>query len=168
MPIWPRLLHRIAPGFVIGDAERVGRLAPGDGHVTRSRAAFVEAAEQAADAPEDDSEPAEEIAVQLFTSGTTAAAQGGDAAPWQSHCPTSWARSSSAPPSRKRRRWSAVPPYHIAGIAALLSSIYAMRRILLLRQFRAGCAGWSWPLPEQATSAFLVPTMLARIIEHHG
>src|ERR1700678_1348272 len=53
------LLHRIAPGFVIGDAGRGGRWAPGDSHVTRSRAAFVAEAEQAADAPEDDSEPAE-------------------------------------------------------------------------------------------------------------
>ena len=56
-----------------------------------------------------------------------------------------------------------VPPYHIAGIAALLSSIYAMRRILLLPAFDAD--EWlALAAAERATNAFLVPTMLARII----
>jgi len=56
-----------------------------------------------------------------------------------------------------------VPPYHIAGIAALLSSIYAMRRIVLLPAFEPG--KWlSLAASERATNAFVVPTMLARII----
>jgi acyl-CoA synthetase (AMP-forming)/AMP-acid ligase II len=57
-----------------------------------------------------------------------------------------------------------VPPYHIAGIAALLSSIYAMRRIILLPAFDPKV--WINLAAEQkATNAFVVPTMLSRIVE---
>src|SRR5581483_6037108 len=56
-----------------------------------------------------------------------------------------------------------VPPYHIAGIAALLSSIYAMRRIVLLPAFDPD--DWlQLAAAERVSNAFLVPTMLARII----
>jgi len=56
-----------------------------------------------------------------------------------------------------------VPPYHIAGIAALLSSIYAMRRILLLPAFEPD-AWLALAAGENASNAFVVPTMLGRII----
>ena len=56
-----------------------------------------------------------------------------------------------------------VPPYHIAGIAALMSSIYSMRRILLLPAFDPD-AWLASRGSERATNAFVVPTMLARII----
>jgi acyl-CoA synthetase (AMP-forming)/AMP-acid ligase II len=153
------LLHRIAPGFVIGDAERVGRLAPADGHVTRNRTAFVEAAEQTAGV---DGEPTEEIAVQIFTSGTTAAPKAAllRHANLLSYILGTVEFGSAEP---EEAALVCVPPYHIAGIAALLSSIYAMRRILLLPAFEP--AAWlALAAAEQATSAFLVPTMLARII----
>src|SRR3546814_11143289 len=55
------------------------------------------------------------------------------------------------------------PPYHIAGIAALLSSIYAMRRIVLLPAFEPD-AWLQLAASERASNAFVVPTMLARII----
>jgi len=58
-----------------------------------------------------------------------------------------------------------VPPYHIAGISAMLSSIYAMRRIVQLPQFTP--AEWLRQCSEQkVTNAFVVPTMLTRIIAH--
>jgi len=58
----------------------------------------------------------------------------------------------------------AVPPYHVAGIAAVLSSTYAGRRMVMLPGFDAAqwlrtCAA------ERITHAFMVPTMLARIID---
>src|SRR5665213_2683272 len=80
--------------------------------------------------------------------------------------------SPAAPPRRPRRRSCAteddaalvsVPPYHIAGIAALLSSIYAQRRILLLPAFDPD-AWLDLATREGATNAFVVPTMLARIV----
>ncbi len=153
------LLHRIAPAFVIGDAARVARLAPDGEHVTLSRAAFVAAAEQA---PGLDSEPAEEIAVQIFTSGTTAAPKAAllRHANLLSYILGTVEFGAAAP---EEAALVCVPPYHIAGIAALLSAIYALRRILLLPAFEP--AAWlSLAAAEQATSAFLVPTMLARII----
>ena len=57
-----------------------------------------------------------------------------------------------------------VPPYHIAGISTLLSNMYAMRRIVMLSAFEPD----TWlklASDEGATNAFVVPTMLARIIE---
>ena len=155
------LLHRIAPAFVIGDAERVGRLAPDDRHMASSRAAFVAAAEQATG---EESEPTEEIAVQIFTSGTTAAPKAAllRHANLLSYILGTVEFGSAEP---EEGALVCVPPYHIAGIAALLSSIYAMRRILLLPTFEP--AAWlSLAAAEQASSAFLVPTMLARIIGH--
>jgi len=56
-----------------------------------------------------------------------------------------------------------VPPYHIAGVAALLSSTYAARRMVILPEFDA--AAWlELAAVERATQAFLVPTMLGRIV----
>ena len=56
-----------------------------------------------------------------------------------------------------------VPPYHVAGVAALLSSTYAGRRMVILPEFDA--AAWlEVAAAERATQAFLVPTMLARIV----
>ena len=57
-----------------------------------------------------------------------------------------------------------MPPYHIAGISALLSGIYAGRRIVQLADFDA--AAWLGLVEREAvTSAFVVPTMLARIVD---
>ncbi len=57
-----------------------------------------------------------------------------------------------------------VPPYHVAGIATVLSSVYAGRRIVQLPNFDA--AEWvNLVRSEQVTHAMVVPTMLARIVD---
>ena len=57
-----------------------------------------------------------------------------------------------------------VPPYHIAGIAAVLSSSYSGRKIVQLPNFSAEI--WiRLVIEEKITNAFLVPTMLKRIVE---
>ena len=57
-----------------------------------------------------------------------------------------------------------VPPYHIAGIAAVLSSSYSGRKIVQLPNFSAEV--WMrLVIKEKITNAFLVPTMLKRIVE---
>jgi acyl-CoA synthetase (AMP-forming)/AMP-acid ligase II len=57
-----------------------------------------------------------------------------------------------------------VPPYHIAGMAAIASSVYSGRRIVQLANFSAD--GWlELARKERVTNAFVVPTMLARIVE---
>jgi acyl-CoA synthetase (AMP-forming)/AMP-acid ligase II len=154
------LLQRIAPAYVIGDVERVRRLAPESGHAAFDRSAFVAEA-QANDAPIEQNDDGG-IAVQLFTSGTTAAPK---AALLRHGNLLSYILGTIefGSASYEEAALVSVPPYHIAGIAALLSSIYAMRRILLLPAFDAD--EWlALAAAERATHAFLVPTMLARII----
>jgi len=57
----------------------------------------------------------------------------------------------------------AVPPFHIAGVTAVMSSTYAGRRIVPLPRFDA--AEWlALARDEAVTHAFVVPTMLARIV----
>lgn len=63
----------------------------------------------------------------------------------------------------------AVPPYHVAGLANLLTNLYAGRRVVLLESFSAG--GWLEAVRgEGATQAMVVPTMLAAVLDEldHG
>lgn len=58
-----------------------------------------------------------------------------------------------------------VPPYHIAGLANLLSNMYSGRRIVYLESFDAQV--WLDTIRnEQITQAMVVPTMLARVVQH--
>jgi acyl-CoA synthetase (AMP-forming)/AMP-acid ligase II len=158
------LLSRIAPAYVIGDTDRIRQLNPDAGHIVRSRAAFTAEAEEAGKSAIAVEDPPDGVAVQLFTSGTTAAPK---AALLRHGNLLSYILGTvefgSASPDEAAL--VSVPPYHIAGIAALLSSIYAMRRIVLLPAFEPD----DWlrlAASEGATNAFLVPTMLSRIITH--
>jgi acyl-CoA synthetase (AMP-forming)/AMP-acid ligase II len=57
-----------------------------------------------------------------------------------------------------------VPPYHVAGLANLLSNLYAGRRIVYLPQFEAHA--WVEAVRrERITNAMVVPTMLSRIAD---
>jgi acyl-CoA synthetase (AMP-forming)/AMP-acid ligase II len=57
-----------------------------------------------------------------------------------------------------------VPPYHVAGIANLLTNIFAGRRIVYLDAFTP--AAWLDTVrAERVTHAMVVPTMLARIVD---
>jgi len=155
------LLERIAPAFIIGDGARAARLSAG--HVVKTRADFVSAADTRGAAADDLPEPEETIAVQLFTSGTTAAPK---AAILRHANLLSYILGTVEFMSAEEDEAAlvSVPPYHVAGIAALLSSIYAMRRIVLLSAFEP--ASWIELVQrERVTSAFIVPTMLSRIIE---
>ena len=57
-----------------------------------------------------------------------------------------------------------VPPYHVAGVANLVSNLYAGRRLVYLDAFSPEV--WLETVrKEQVTHAMVVPTMLARIVE---
>lgn len=59
----------------------------------------------------------------------------------------------------------AVPLYHIAGVTSVLNATFGGRRIVLMRQFEAG--EWLHCVQqERVTHAFLVPTMLKRVLDH--
>jgi acyl-CoA synthetase (AMP-forming)/AMP-acid ligase II len=58
-----------------------------------------------------------------------------------------------------------VPPYHIAGVANLLSNVFAGRRIVYLDRFDP--EAWLRTVrEEQVTQAMVIPTMLARVVAH--
>ncbi|HTV96080.1 MAG TPA: AMP-binding protein [Steroidobacteraceae bacterium] len=156
------LLGRVAPACLIGDTGRSERLAPDHGIRAFTRAAFMSAALERAENSVAPDESGTGVAIQLFTSGTTAAPK----AAILRHANLlayilGTVEFGSA--SMDEAALVCVPPYHIAGIAALLSSIYAQRRILLLPAFDPD--DWlAFAAAERATNAFVVPTMLARII----
>ena len=57
-----------------------------------------------------------------------------------------------------------VPPYHVAGVANMLSNLFSGRRLVYLASFSAH--EWlSRVAEEKVTHAMVVPTMLARIVE---
>ncbi len=105
----------------------------------------------------------DEIAILLFTSGTTGAPKA--AVLRHSHL-VSYILGSVEfmGAGEDEATLVSVPPYHVAGIAAMCSSVYAGRRIVQLPNFDAD----SWlnlVAQEQITHAMVVPTMLARIVE---
>ena len=57
-----------------------------------------------------------------------------------------------------------VPPYHIAGVANVLSNVHRARRIVLLAEFDP--RRWLEVVRDESiTHAFVVPTMLVRILD---
>ncbi len=158
------LLDRIKPAYVIGDVERTTRLS--DGHTVATREDFVSAAQAAAANASGEEREGEGIAAQIFTSGTTAAPK---AALLRHSNLLGYILGSVEFMSAEESdaQLVCVPPYHIAGISALMSSIYSMRRIVMLPAFDPD----TWlklAEDEQVTNAFLVPTMLARVIGRMG
>jgi len=57
-----------------------------------------------------------------------------------------------------------VPPYHIAGVANTVTSIYSTRRVVYLPTF-SPTAWLDLVRGERVTHAFLVPTMMARVVD---
>ncbi len=158
------LIARIAPACIVGDVQRAQRLCRDTGHTLLSRDEFVASAAAAgADASGAERENDDGIAAQIFTSGTTAAPKAailrhanllGYILGTVEFCSA----------AETDAQLVCVPPYHIAGISALLSSVYALRRIVLLPAFDPD----EWlrlATEEGVTNAFLVPTMLSRVIE---
>lgn len=157
-------LNRIAPALVIGDAERVQRIAVDQGHTVYSRQQFTRGAQKAA--PEDEGhlyDLGEGVAVQIFTSGTTAAPK---AAILRHSNLLGYILGTVefASAEQEDAALVVVPPYHIAGISAIMSSIYANRRIVMLPAFDP--ERWlELVAAEKVTNAFIVPTMMTRIID---
>lgn len=163
------LLGRIAPALVIGDEERITRIAGQQGHTVLAREDFALKAQEtvpAGDAREYDpgaDESGGGVAIQLFTSGTTAAPK---AAILRHANLLGYILGTIEFGSAEETDAAlvVVPPYHIAGISALLSSIYALRTIVMLPAFSP--EGWlELVRTERVSNAFVVPTMLSRIVE---
>jgi acyl-CoA synthetase (AMP-forming)/AMP-acid ligase II len=157
------LLGRVSPALVIGNAERIFNLSTDAANVVLSRGDFVATAVADAEGAEQEAADGDCIAVQLFTSGTTAAPK----AAILRHANLLGYILGTVEFGTADEADAAlvvVPPYHIAGISAMLSSIYAQRRIVMLPNFTPE-AWLALVAAEKVTNAFVVPTMLGRIIE---
>lgn len=159
-----KLVARSAPAVLIADDDMLPRIAPVDGIDLVARSAF-EAEFMRGETPEkiDLPEPDNDIAVLLFTSGTT-----GDpkAAVLRHANLTSYVMSTVEflGADEEQAGLISVPSYHIAGISAILTSAYGGRRIVYLPAFTA--EDWvAAAAAEAITHAMVVPTMLDRILD---
>ncbi|MEB2286287.1 MAG: AMP-dependent synthetase [Polyangiaceae bacterium UTPRO1] len=156
------LLASIAPAYLVTDTDRAGALAATVRTVV-DREGFLAAARGGADRPGEWSMDADAIGILLFTSGTTGAPKA--AVLRQKHLVSYiFGSIEFGAADASDAALVSVPPYHIAGMAAILSSVYSGRRIVQLSSFDA--AGWvETARRERVTHAFVVPTMLTRIVD---
>ncbi|MGV0794328.1 class I adenylate-forming enzyme family protein [Mycolicibacterium sp. XJ1819] len=153
------LIDRLPQPLVVADAEYCDVVA-GAGKQVIASEEFLAAArtgEPAAEFPDPD-----DVAVVLFTSGTTSRPK---AVELTHNNLTSYVTGTvefaAADPADAAL--ICVPPYHIAGVGAALSNLYAGRKMVYLRQFDA--AEWVRLVNEEGvTTATVVPTMLDRIV----
>ncbi len=161
-----KLLERIAPSYLVTEAGRVASLAHVPNTAVVTREAFLDAATTGTAGEPDWSADADDIAILLFTSGTTGAPKA--AVLRQKHLVSYiFGSVEFGAAGEDEATLVSVPPYHIAGIAAIASSVYSGRRIVQLPTFSAE----SWleaARREKVTHAFVVPTMLARIVDLLG
>src|SRR6202022_3342434 len=104
----------------------------------------------------------DDVAIVLFTSGTTSRPK---AVELSHHNLTSYVMGTVefASADADDAALICVPPYHIAGVSAALSNIYAGRKLVYLRKFDA--KEWIRLVRDEGvTPATVVPTMLDRIV----
>jgi acyl-CoA synthetase (AMP-forming)/AMP-acid ligase II len=158
-----RLVDQITPSVLVTEADRVSGLAGREGTTVLSREDFL-AKSRGGDRLEGEwgMDP-EEIAILLFTSGTTGPPK---AAVLRHRHVVSYILGSVEFGAALEEDASlvSVPPYHIAGISAIASSVYSGRRIVQLPNFSAE-AWLGLVRGENISYAFVVPTMLSRIVE---
>ena len=158
------LVRRAAPAIVIagdGVAERLGAL---DGITIVDRRKLLElSADPSAPALELAAGDPDDVAVLLYTSGTTGEPK---AAVLRHRNLVSYILGSVefCGSDEDEAALVSVPPYHIAGVSAVLSSTYGGRRLVYAEAFEPQ----TWVelvRAECITHAMVVPTMLGRILE---
>jgi acyl-CoA synthetase (AMP-forming)/AMP-acid ligase II len=105
----------------------------------------------------------DDVAVRLFTSGTTGTPK---AAVLRHRNLSSYVLGTVefGGADESEAALVSVPPYHVAGVASVLSAVYAGRRVVQLPNFTA--ESWvSAVAEERITHAMVVPTMLTRIVD---
>lgn len=159
------LVARTAPAVVVvgeGVSDRIGRI---EGIITITRQQLLDVAgdESAAQVAASNDGEASEIAVLLFTSGTTGEPK---AAILSHENLSSYVLSTVefASADADDAAVVSVPPYHIAGVSAVLTSVFAGRRIVYMEAFEP--AEWvATVADQQVTHAMVVPTMLGRVLD---
>lgn len=153
------LIDRLPLPLVVADAEYLDVVAGAGKEVIGSEEfiAAARAAQPAAEFPDP-----EDVGVVLFTSGTTSRPK---AVELTHNNLTSYITGTvefdGAQPDDAAL--ICVPPYHIAGVSAALSNLYAGRKMVYLPQFDP--SEWVRLVRDEGvTSATVVPTMLDRIV----
>lgn len=159
-----KLIARTAPGLVIADDDMIARIAPCEGIELIARSEFeTQFLHGPAPEPTDLPESENDIAILLFTSGTTGEPK---AAVLRHENLTSYVMATVEflGSDEEEAALVSVPPYHIAGISAILTSAYGGRRIVYLPAFTP--EDWvKTAAKESITHAMVVPTMLDRILD---
>ncbi|MBW2377049.1 MAG: acyl--CoA ligase [Deltaproteobacteria bacterium] len=157
------LLARVTPAYLVAGDDQAAVVDASDLIQLVARDAFLKVARTPGEPAEPWSMDQDDVAVLLFTSGTTGTPKG--AVLRQKHL-VSYILGSVEFMSAAEEDAAlvCVPPYHIAGISAVLSSVYSGRRVVQLPSFTA--EAWiDLARREKVTNAFVVPTMLARIVD---
>jgi acyl-CoA synthetase (AMP-forming)/AMP-acid ligase II len=156
-----RLLARTAPSVAVVDDDMLDRLAPAPGVTVVARSAFEAAC--IGETPDELPWAEPDIAVLLFTSGTTGEPK---AAILRHTNLTSYVIGTVEFLGAEEGEAAlvSVPPYHIAGISAVLTGVYGGRRIVYLQAFTP--EAWAdAAAAEEITHAMVVPTMLGAILD---
>ena len=159
------ILRRLVPAAIVAGPDAVPRIHDRDGIAIIDRDLLCRAAEAhdaATPPPGSDADP-DSVAVMLFTSGTTGPAK---AALLRHRHLVSYVIGAVEfmGADEDEAQLVSVPPYHIAGVSTILTSIYGGRRIVYLPTFDAD----SWvdvAVTERISHAMVVPTMLGRILD---
>jgi fatty-acyl-CoA synthase len=158
------IVARTAPAVVIVGEGMEERLGPIEGIEYLDREELLKIAEDpSVDLADPYAGDPDDIAVLLYTSGTTGEPK---AAVLRHKNLTSYILSTVefAGAEEDEAALVSVPPYHIAGVSAVLSSTYSGRRLVYMESFEPE----TWVAQvrrESITHAMVVPTMLNRILE---
>ncbi|HEY4408286.1 MAG TPA: AMP-binding protein, partial [Acidimicrobiia bacterium] len=156
------ILARTAPALAVVEEDAVHRVAEVEGLTVLSPAALAARMEAATPAEPGFADP-DDIAVLLYTSGTTGEPK---AAVLRHRHLASYVISTVEfmGAADDHAALVSVPPYHVAGMATILTSLYGGRRLVYLEQFDP--EEWvAVARQEGITHAFVVPTMLGRILD---
>jgi fatty-acyl-CoA synthase len=159
-----RIAQRISPAVIIVGKGVTDRIGPIEGitFITRTEL-LAHVTNPASTVLEDVGGDPTAVAALLFTSGTTGEPK---AAVLRHQNLNSYVFSTVeyAGAGEDEAALVSVPPYHIAGISAALTSVYGGRRVVYVEAFDPG--EWVAIVRSEAiTHAMVVPTMLARILD---
>jgi fatty-acyl-CoA synthase len=156
------ILSRTTPAVAVVDDDAVGRVAGVDGLTVLTPDALGARLEAATPVEAGFVDP-EAIAVLLYTSGTTGEPK---AAVLRHRHLASYVISTVEfmGADQDHAALVSVPPYHVAGMATILTSVYGGRRLVYLPQFDP--QAWvDLARDEGVSHAMVVPTMLGRILD---
>jgi fatty-acyl-CoA synthase len=157
-----RIIARTAPSVVVADDDMAARAEGIEGVEVITRSAFLAEAAAGHEPPPVAAEP-DDIAILLFTSGTTGEPK---AAVLRHRHLTAYVLSSVdfLGADETEAALVSVPPYHVAGVSAVLTATYLGRRTVYLETFTP--KAWVDMADNEAiTHAMVVPTMLGRVLD---